>query len=147
MISSVSKHNIGWMNLNKYIYIKFILHVNILVQKSKPYNYKDVRNKQNIHNLAISTDFWRAWRRLLIILGSPGGALSFKGPFLMARKIGAEFSVGGKTKQSIYTRTSVFPSPMVIKPNLAPPGILSTCLFKMRIITHFKNNWTNIILS
>jgi hypothetical protein len=67
-----------------------------------------------------------------MILGSPGGTLFFKRPFLVAMKIGAEFSFGLKTKQSIYTRTSVSPSPMSINPNLAPPGILSTCFIKLK---------------
>lgn len=42
-----------------------------------------------------------------MILGSPGGALSLEGPFRMARNIGGEVSVAGKTIQSIYARTSV----------------------------------------
>ncbi|KAL3586652.1 hypothetical protein D5086_013519, partial [Populus alba] len=53
-----------------------------------------------------------------MILGSPGGDTSFNVPFLMARKTGPESLVAGKTKQSMYTRTSVFPSPTVMKPSL-----------------------------
>lgn len=62
-----------------------------------------------------------------MILGSPGGVSALRGPFLMARKIGPELLVGGNTKQSMYTGTSVSPSATAIKPILAPPGILSTC--------------------
>ncbi|KAF9598625.1 hypothetical protein IFM89_028294 [Coptis chinensis] len=40
-----------------------------------------------------------------MILGSPGGDCSFEGPFLIARKTGPEFSVAGKTKQSIMLGT------------------------------------------
>lgn len=63
--------------------------------------YHYISNHMSSQTLAISTDFLRACRRLLMILGSPGGDRSFKGPFLIARKVGPDPSVAGKTKQSM----------------------------------------------
>lgn len=104
---------------------------------------REEKQKQKLHILAIWIDFSRACIRLLMILGSPGGTLSFKSPCLDARKIGAEFSLGRKTKQSIYTRTSVSPSPMVINPNLAPPAILSTCFIKLKLLHCYMKSDNN----
>lgn len=69
-----------------------------------------------------------------MILGSPGGDRPFIGPSLIARKTGGEPATAGNTKQSMYTGTSVTPSPIVINPSLTPPLILSTCF--LYIHTH-----------
>lgn len=69
-----------------------------------------------------------------MILGSPGGGWSFIVPFLTARNIGPESLVAGKTRQSIYTQTSVLPSSTFIKPNLAPRFTLSTYLIYIAIL-------------
>lgn len=61
-----------------------------------------------------------------MILGSPGGSLSFIGPFLIARNTGPEPSGAGETRQSMYTSVRVAPSSTATNPSLIPPSTLST---------------------
>lgn len=96
--------------------------------KEEKQNEKNGMGWGKVQTLAISTDFCKAARRLLMIRGSPGGGISFFAPFLMALNIGVgEVAVAGETTQSMYTSTCVSPlSSTVINPSLAPPRILST---------------------